>query len=68
MESDYAEENVSTEQPPTREKARFQGQDGDKERPGRDQAPPGKGPQAPVGLGDPALMPTVAVSPPSEGR
>ena len=49
MESDYAEENVSTEQPPTREKARFQGQDGDKERPGRDQAPQGKGPQAPDG-------------------
>jgi len=46
MESDYAEENVSTEQPPTREKARLQGQDGDKERPGRDQASPGKGPQA----------------------
>src|SRR5690606_8268689 len=49
MESDYAEENVSTEQPPTREKARLQGQDGHQERPGRDQAPPGKRPQAPDG-------------------
>ena len=49
MESDYAEENVSTEQPPTREKARLQGQDGDQERPRRDQAPPGERPQAPDG-------------------
>ena len=46
MESDYAEENVSTKQSPTREKARVQGKDGDKERPGRDQAPPRQGPKA----------------------
>ena len=46
MESDYAEENVSTEQPPPRKEARLQGEDGDEERPGRDQTPPGQGPQA----------------------
>ena len=46
MESDYAEENVSTEQPPTREKARIQGQDGDQERPRGAKAPPREGPQA----------------------
>ena len=40
MESDYAEENISTEQPPPREKARLQSTDGDQERPRRDQAPP----------------------------
>lgn len=32
MESDYAEENVSTKQPPPRKKARLQGEDGDQER------------------------------------
>src|SRR5437868_14171027 len=53
MESDYAEENVSTEQSPTRQKARLQGEDGDQERPRRDQTPPGEGPQAPDG---PALL------------
>ncbi len=46
MESDYAEEDISTEQPPTREKARIQGQDGDQERPRGAQAPPREGPQA----------------------
>ena len=46
MESDYAEENISTEQPPTRQKARVSGTDGDEERPSRDQTPPGEGPQA----------------------
>jgi len=45
MESEYAEENVSTKQPPPREEARVQGEDGDKERPGRDQAAPGERPQ-----------------------
>ena len=40
MESNYAEENISTEQPPPREKARLQGADGDQERPRRDQTPP----------------------------
>lgn len=46
MESDYAEENISTKQSPSREKARIQGQDGDKERPRRSEAPTRKGPQA----------------------
>lgn len=46
MESNYAAENISTKQPPPREKARLQGEDGDQERPRRDQTPPGKGPQA----------------------
>lgn len=32
MESNYAAENISTEQPKTREKARLQGEDGDEER------------------------------------
>ena len=49
MESEYAEENLSTEQPPTRQEARLQGEDGDKERPRGDQAPPSEGPQAPDG-------------------
>jgi len=40
MESDYAEENVSTKQPPPREEARVQGAYGDQERPGGDQTPP----------------------------
>lgn len=39
MESNYAEENISTEQPPPREKARFQGENGDQERPRRSEAP-----------------------------
>jgi ribonuclease P protein component len=47
MESDYAEENISTKQPPPREKARVQGEDGDQERPQRDQAPPGQRTQTP---------------------
>jgi len=42
MGSNYAEENISTEQPPSREKARFQSADGYKEWPCRDQAPTGK--------------------------
>ncbi len=45
MESNYAAENISTEQPPTREKARLQSEDGDEERPGRTQAPPRERPQ-----------------------
>lgn len=49
MESNYAAENISTKQPPPREKARFSGEDGDQERPRRDQTPPGEGPQAPDG-------------------
>jgi len=46
MESNYAEENVSTEQPPTRKEARLSLKDGDQERPRRPEAPPRQGPQA----------------------
>lgn len=53
MESDYAEENISTEQPPTRQKARLSRTDGDEERPGRAETPPGKGTQTPD---SPALL------------
>lgn len=49
MVSDYAEENISTEQPPPREKARLSGEDGDEERPRRAETPPREGPQAPDG-------------------
>lgn len=49
MESDYAEENVSTKQPPPREKARLQGPNGDEERPRGSEAPPSERPQAPDG-------------------
>ncbi len=40
MESNYAEKNLSTKQPPPCEEARLSRPDGDQERPGRDQAPP----------------------------
>lgn len=46
MESDYAEENISTKQSPPRKKARVQGEDGDKERTGRSETPSREGPQA----------------------
>jgi len=46
MESDYAEENISTKQPTSRKKARLQIEDGDKERPGRFEAPPSERPEA----------------------
>ena len=46
MESNYAEENVSTEQSQTRQKARLSRKDGDQELPRRAQAPPSQGPQA----------------------
>jgi ribonuclease P protein component len=46
MESNYAEENIPTKQPPPREKARLQGENGDQERTGRDQTPPCERPQA----------------------
>jgi len=49
MEIDNAEENVSTEQSPTRQEARLSRQDGHQERTGRDKAPPREGPQAPDG-------------------
>jgi ribonuclease P protein component len=45
MESEYAEENLSTKQPPACKEARVSSEDGDKERPGRDQASPGERPQ-----------------------
>ena len=47
MESNYAAENISTEQPPPREEAWVQSEDGDEERPGSAEAPQGKGPQTP---------------------
>lgn len=53
MESDNAEENVSTKQSPTRQKARFPREDGDKERTRRSEAPPRQGPQTADG---PALL------------
>jgi ribonuclease P protein component len=45
MESNYAEENISTEQPPPSEEARLQGEDGDKERTRRSETPQGQRPQ-----------------------
>ena len=53
MESSYAEENISTEQPPPRQKARLSRADGDQERPGRDQAPPRERTQA---INSPSLL------------
>lgn len=47
METDHAEENLSTKQSPTREKARLPRPHGDEERPRGAQAPTGEGPQAP---------------------
>jgi ribonuclease P protein component len=47
METDYAEENLSAKQSPTRQKARISGPHGDKERARGAETPPGKGPQAP---------------------
>jgi ribonuclease P protein component len=47
METDYAEENFSTKQSKTRQKARVSGTHGDKERPRGAETPQGKGPQAP---------------------
>ena len=47
METDYAEENISTKQSQTRQKARVSREDGDQERPGSAETPPGQGPQAP---------------------
>ena len=44
--TDYAEENISTKQSKTREKARVSGTHGHKERPGSAETPQGKGPQA----------------------
>src|SRR5262245_59037941 len=49
MESNYAEENIPTKQPPTRQKARLSREDGDQERTRRPEAPPRQGTQAPDG-------------------
>ncbi len=49
MESDYAEENLSTEQQKARQKARLSREDGDEERPRGAEAPQGEGPQTPDG-------------------
>ncbi len=49
MESDYAEENISTEQSPTRQKARLSRPNGDKERSRSAEAPQGERAQTPVG-------------------
>ena len=46
MESNYAEENISTEQPQTRQKARISREDGDQERPGRPETPASQGSEA----------------------
>ncbi len=47
MESNYAEENLPTKQPPPRQKARVSGKDGDKERPSGSETSAGKGTQTP---------------------
>ena len=62
MESNYAEENISTKQPTPREKARLSRTDGDQERPRRDQAPPGERTQE---INSPALL---SFSLPKEAR
>jgi len=49
MESEYAEENLSTKQPTSREKARLQGADGDQKRPSGAKTSPGERSQAPDG-------------------
>lgn len=62
MESNYAEENVSTEQPPPREKAWISGANGDEKRPRRSKTPQGEGPQAADG------SPLLSFSFPKEAR
>lgn len=49
MESEYAEENISTKQPTPREKARLQGANGDQKRPSRSKTSASERPQAPDG-------------------
>ena len=49
MGSNYAKEDVSTEQPPKSQKTRLQGENGDQERPRSAEAPPREGPQTPDG-------------------
>ena len=47
MESDNAEENISTKQSPTRQKTRLQGPHGDQERTRRSETTPSERPQTP---------------------
>ena len=49
MESNYAAENISTEQPPACKEARLQGENGDQERQCSTETPQSKGPQTPDG-------------------
>lgn len=49
METSYAEENLSTEQPPSRQKTRVQGKNGDQKRTRRAEASPRQRPQTPDG-------------------
>lgn len=49
MESNYAEENISTKQPSTRQKTRLSREDGDQERTSRPETQKSQGPQAPDG-------------------
>lgn len=62
MESNYAEENLSTEQPPTRQKARLSRTDGDQKRTRRDQTPQSERTQKING------SPLLGFSLPKEGR
>ena len=45
MNSNYAKENISTEQPPTRQETRISRTDGDQKRTRRDKTPPSQGTQ-----------------------
>jgi ribonuclease P protein component len=49
MESNYAKENISTQQPPPCEKTRVSREDGDQKRPRSIETPPREGPQTPDG-------------------
>jgi ribonuclease P protein component len=62
MESNYAEENLSTEQQETRQETRLSGENGDEERPGGVETPQGEGPEAPDG------SPLLSFSFPKEAR
>ena len=53
VESNYAKENLSTEQSPSRKEARIQGAYGDQERPSSDQTPPRQRSQA---INGPSLL------------
>lgn len=68
MESDYAKENVPTKQPPTCEKARFQSEDGDQERPRSIETPPRERPQTPDGSALLRLPKSARLAKPAEFR